>query len=499
MAFNSVTNQEKKLTWKEKIAYSSGSLPGGFFASFTGALTIFYYGWMGLSAEFIFIGQVLYMLWNVANDPIFGYIQDKTRTKQGRYLPWIKRSALPFTIGFIILFFPPQGWRYQTGGIDYQIALLTWYLVSQWVYDTFFTIIYIAHTALAPQMTFDQRERVQMNGVTSIFSLLGWGISMAFPLMFLTDPTPESVRQFQIVVAVFGILALFPWFWIMKVVKEKQELIPKEPTPFWTGIKHVFSNKSGVFYMIYDGISVGVLNALMTGLFFMLAWVFGSFERNTTGNDYMIYFLIPAVIAFIGIPIQLQIRKRLSTKAALSYSLWTIAIGGFISYFAIITSNNLPAGPEWVAPSNILWVSIGLSILFLGFTGDFLFHQVMRADTIDMDEIKTGERRDAVYAGVACLFGKVMESVVFASIPLLLSLYGLIPTDPDSLISEPINPSLGTGSAIIGVSTAVFLLPAVLALIGAIAWLWYPLNGKKIAEMKVTLDEMHQKKRAERL
>jgi len=488
-----------KLTWNQKFAYSAGNLPAGFFSSFTGALTIFYYGWMGLSAPYIVLGQVLYMIWNVANDPIFGYAMDRTRSKQGRLIPWIKRSAVPFTIGFIFLFFPPQAWRYQVGGQAYQIALLTWYLVSQWLYDTFFTIMYIAYTALAPQMTFDQKERVQLNGISSIFSLLGWGISMAFPLMFLTDPTIESIRTFQICVVVFGIISIFPWFWLVKVVKEKQELIPKEPTTFWTGIKHVFTNKSGILYMIYDGISVGVLNALITGLFFMLSWIFGSFNLNTTGDNYMIYFLIPAIIAFVGIPIQIQIGKRLSVKAALSYSLWTEAIGGFIAYIAIITSNNLQDGSIWLPPSNLIWVSVGLSILFLGFTGDFIFHQVMRADTIDFDELKTGERREAVYAGVACLFGKVMESVVFALIPTFLAIYGLVATDPDSPISEPINASQGTGNAIIGVATGVFLLPAVLALIGAIAWFWYPLNGKKIAEMKIELDALHAKKREERL
>ena len=487
-----------KLSWNEKFAYAAGNLPAGFFASFTGALTIFYYGWMGLSAPYIVLGQVLYMIWNVANDPIFGYAMDKTRSKQGRLTPWIKRSALPFTIGFIFLFFPPQGWRYQTGGQEYQIALLTWYLLSQWLYDTFFTIMYIAYTALAPQMTFDQKERVQLNGLSSIFSLLGWGISMAFPLLFLTDPTTESIRTFQIFVAVFGIISIFPWFWIVKVVKEKKELIPKESTPFWTGIKHVFTNKAGIFYMIYDGISVGVINALITGLFFMIAWIYGGFDLNTSGN-YMIYFFIPWIVGFMGIPIQIQIGKRKSVKAALSYSLWMEAIGGFIAYIAIITSDNLSPGPEWAAPSNLLWVSVGFSILFMGFWGDFIFHQVMRADTIDFDELKTGERREAVYAGVACLFGKVMESVVFALIPTFLAIYGLVATDPDSPISEPITPTQGTGDAIIGVATGVFLLPAVLALIGAIAWIWYPLNGKKIAEMKIQLDELHAKKREERL
>ncbi|MHA2001112.1 MAG: MFS transporter [Promethearchaeota archaeon] len=499
MAVVTETGKIKKLSWKEKLAYASGNLPGGFFASFTGALTAFYYTWMGLNAKYIIIGQIFYMIWNVANDPIFGFLEDRTRTKKGRYLPWIKRSALPFTIGFFFLFFPPQGWRYQTGGATYQIALLMWYLVAQWLYDTFFTSIYIAYVALAPQMTFDQKERTELNGYSSIMALIGMGLSMAFPLMFLTNPDPAKIRNFQITVIIFGLLAILPWIWIMKVVKEKQEFIPKETTPFWTGVKYVFTNKSGLLYMYYDGISVAVINALLTGMFYMFSWIFGAQDANTSGN-YMIYFFIPVIFAVIGIPIQLQIGKRYSVKTALSYSLWTEGIGGIIAYLGIITSNNLPSGMnEWLPPSNLWLVSVGLSILFLGFSGDFIFHNVMRADTIDYDELKTGERREAVYAGVACLFGKALESVIFALIPFFLKVYGLIPTDPNSPVSDPITPSQGIGNAIIGVATGVFLLPGILALLGAIGWIFYPLNAKRLTEMRVDLAKLHEKKRRERL
>lgn len=488
--------EQKKLSFKEKFAYATGALPGGFFSSFTGAITTFYYAWMGLKADYILIGQLIYMIWNVINDPIFGTLQDRTRTKMGRYLPWIKYSAVPFTIGFILLFIPPQGWRLQTGGDRYQIALLIWYLVSYMIYDTFFTIVYLAHVSLAPQMTFDQKERTEINGLGSILTFVGMGASLAFPMMFLTgDLSAENIRSFQIVAIIFGILAIFPWFFIVKVVKEKKELIPQSETPFWEGVKYVFKNKSGLLYMVYDGVSVGILNALLVGMFFMFTWIFGAGNEQNA----MIYFIIPALFVVIGIPIQLRIGSKISVKAALSYSLWTIFIGGLISYIGIMTSDLTASETIWEAPTNLWIVSVGMSIIFLGFSGDFIFHQVMRADTIDFDELRTGERREAVYAGVACLFGKVMESVVMALIPLFLTLYGLVPSDPNDPTAEPITPTLGIGSAIKGVATGVFLMPAVFALIGAILWHWYPLGKKHIAEMRIELEELHAKKREERL
>ncbi|WP_371802571.1 MFS transporter [Candidatus Lokiarchaeum ossiferum] len=490
--------EQKKLSFKEKFAYATGTLPSGFFSSFTGAITTFYYAWMGLKADYILIGQLIYMVWNVLNDPIFGTLQDRTRTKMGRYLPWIKYSAVPFTIGFILLFIPPQGWRLQTGGEKYQIALLIWYVVSYMIYDTFFTIVYLAHVSLAPQMTFDQKERTEINGLGSILTFVGMGASLAFPMMYLTNPTSTKIAEFQLMAIIFGILALIPWIFIVKVVKEKKELIPKDETPFWEGVKYVFKNKSGLLYMVYDGMSVGILNSLLTGMFFMFSWIFGAINLNP-GSNAMLYFIIPALFAVIGIPIQLKIGSKISVKAALSYSLWTIAIGGFISYIGIMTSDLTSSTTIWEVPSNIWLVSIGMAITFLGFSGDFIFHQVMRADTIDYDELQTGERREAVYAGIACLFGKVMESVVFALIPAFLALYGLVPSNPEDPTAEPITPTLGIGNAIKGVATGVFLMPAIFALIGAILWFWYPLGKEHIAEMRIKLEELHAQKRADRL
>ena len=96
-----------KLTMKEKLSYASGQLPGTFFGSFAGQIQAFYYAWMGLGIRYIIIGQIIYGLWNVINDPIFGILQDRTKHKQGRYIPWIKWFSPLFTVAFIILFLPP--------------------------------------------------------------------------------------------------------------------------------------------------------------------------------------------------------------------------------------------------------------------------------------------------------------------------------------------------------------------------------------------------------
>ena len=123
----------------------------------------------------------------------------------------------------------------------------------------------------------------------------------------------------------------------------------------------------------------------------------------------------------------------------------------------------------------------------------------MRAQTIDHDEILTGERREAVYAGVGCLFSKPMISVVLTIVPLIILTYGLDvpPEGVDSTTS--LYPTLGYPNALLGVAIAGLLAPAILATIGAISWRWYPLTREVLEGHKVILDEIHAKKREERL
>ena len=91
----------EKVKLSHKIVYALGQVPGAVFGGFLGSIQTFYYGWLGLKYEYIFWTQIIYAIWNMLNDPLFGHLQDKTRTKHGRYIPWIKWTAPFFTLAFM--------------------------------------------------------------------------------------------------------------------------------------------------------------------------------------------------------------------------------------------------------------------------------------------------------------------------------------------------------------------------------------------------------------
>ena len=467
---------------KEKLAYSFAQMPGTFYGGVMGVIQSFYFAWMGLLSIWLFIAQIIYAFWNVINDPIFGNVIGNTRyynKKRGeiqRYIPYIKFGAPLFSLCFALVFFPPIAWRGQTSNLSIQVWLFIWYLVSQIAYDTLFTIVLISVVALLPQMTLDQREREKIQLYGTLATVPAMILGFVVPVMYLANPTPDSIGQFQILVIGIAIFGIFPYLLLSRYVREHSEYIPENKTPLWKSIKLAFKNPSFRVYVIYDGVSVLLLNLIMVSLPFYLTWVLEPME----GFNMLIFWIGPIICVFISIPIVLRISAKVSTKTSISYFLTLVVIGSFFSFFAVLFGN-------WIL------VSVGLSIFMLGFPGDFVLHNPMRADTIDYDYWKiSGERRESLYAGIGPLLSKPMISVALALPPAIMTAFGLIYVDALGGLSA----TNGLVAASLGVNISMNLIPGIVSLIGLLVWIkFYPLTGEVVKEMKREVKILHEQKR----
>ncbi len=454
---------------KEKLSYAFAQMPGTFYGGVMGVIQSFYFAWMGLITIWITIAQIVYAVWNVVNDPIFGNkigntrYHNKKRGEVQRYIPYIKFGAPLFSLCFALVFFPPDAWRGQTSNLSIQFWLFAWYLVSQVAYDTLFTLVLCAYVALLPQMTLNQREREKIQLYGTAFQLPAILVGFIIPIIFLADPNPGSIAQFQVLVIIIAIFGIFPYLILSKYVREHSEHIPENKTPLFKSIKLAFKNPSFRVYIIYDGVSVLFLNLVMVSLPFYLTWVLGPME----GFNMLLFWIGPILCLIIGIPIILKIAKKYSTKASISFYLGALSIGFLFSFFAGLSGN-------WIL------VSIGFSIFMLGFPGEFVQHNPMRADTIDYDYWKiSGERREGLYAGVGPLLSKPMISVALALPPALMTAFGLI------FVGDGLSATQGLAAASLSVNISMTLLPGIVCLIGLLIWIkFYPLTGKVVETMK---------------
>ncbi len=478
-------SESEFVPYKEKLAYAFATMPGTFYGSVMGLIQSFYYAWMGLQNIWIVIGQIVYAVWNVVNDPLFGNkinntkFYNKRRGEYQRYIPYIKYGAPLFSLVFALVFFPPDMLRADPT-LTAQVWLFVWYLVTQIAYDTLFTIVLCAHVALLPQMSLNQQEREKIQILCTLFTLPGVMIGFFLPLVFLADPTIESITVFQFLVIGIAIFGLVPYILLSYFVREHSEHIPEKPTPLIKGLKLAFKNKSYIIYLIYDGVSVYILNVSMATLPFFLTWVLSPMMGSSL--DMLIFWIPPIICLIIGAIIQLRIADKHSIKKALSFNQGVLALGYLLTFALAFTG---------------LWylVCAGFSIVFLAFSGDFILHNPMRADTIDYDFWKiSGERREGLYAGIGPLISKPMISVALATPTSLMTLFGLI------YVGDRLKPTMGEFNAFLGVNIAMGLIPGLVMLLGFIIWvIYYPLTGEIVKEMKSALLKIHEERRTKYL
>jgi len=437
-----------------KLAYSSGSITASIPQYAIQTYIWFYYitvihmdpVWMAFATS-------IWTVWNAFNDPIFGYISDRTITRWGRRVPWIAVFAFPLAISMFFVFGPP-GDASTYGNFN----LFIWLTLALLFYDTCYTIVVLNWTALFPEMFQTNRERSQMSLMRQVFSIFGLIAGTAIPPLLATTMGWSGVGlAVGLVSAIFAFLSLAG-------SHERPEF--REPTlPVFKAMKHTFSNRSFIIFVSYNFLVQYIVAVALGALPFFVKYVVGGSDWDQT-----VLFLVLFIVA--------------------------------MPVFAVWNHINVARGPRTSAIATLLWVGVTLiAILFIsdftqalivigiaaaGVGGFMMLPDILIAFTIDADELKTGVRREGAYFGFNAFvmrFAVLAQSWTYA---LLLNSSGF---DENLVVQPP--------SAILAIRLLLSAVPLAAALVGAAIISRYPFHGQALKDIERQTDEMHAQKRGE--
>ncbi|WP_201300955.1 MFS transporter [Sunxiuqinia indica] len=179
---------EYKLKLKEKIGYGLGDAASSmFWKLFSMYLLFFYTDVFGIPAAAAGTMFLLTRIWDATNDPIMGIIADRTKSRWGKFRPYLLWMALPFGIIGVLLFTTPD--LGMTGKIVY--AYVT-YTLMMMVY----TSINVPYAALMGVMTPDSKQRTTLSSFRMVFAFGGSILVLAtFQPLFDTFGS-KAVGQF---------------------------------------------------------------------------------------------------------------------------------------------------------------------------------------------------------------------------------------------------------------------------------------------------------------
>jgi GPH family glycoside/pentoside/hexuronide:cation symporter len=452
----------EKLPLRSKLAY--GGLGGGIGLpsqiAFS-AITFFYNTMLGLSTELTGFAWLIFSFWNAINDPLFGFIEDRTKSqKYGRRIPYIRFGAPIYSIAFILCWIPLVD-------INDQFALFFNLTIVLFIFDTLFTILGLINFTLPAEMAITAKERANLLIYGASISSISYVIAYIIPLLLLTgNESPNAYLEFLVVMIVVGVICAIILFVSSFYLKENKYTQMEESLPIFKGIVETFKNKPFLIYEVSNFSFTFGQTILTTAIFYYVNYVL-----VLTGFLTTLPLLLVFVMIFTFFMVFNKLVGKFGVKKTYVLALFWSGLSFLLTFFV-----------GWT----IYFAIIGFILIGIGFSGFMLTNQVVIAEIVDYDETRTGKRRETTYSGVNALITKPAISIANWLFLLIIKNFGF-----DS------NLTAQTFSAQMGIMIGFALIPAIFLIFSSIVMLFYPLDGPQWLAQKTDLIKIHEKKELE--
>jgi len=445
-----------------KVVWGVAALGTSVISGTYGALlTIFYQDYLGLQARWIGLASLIYAIWNAVNDPLFGYITDRTRTKHGRRIPYMRFTAPFLALTFSLVWLAPRGVGSQ--------ALFWWMLVTMLLYDTAYTIIGLVYSALLPEVTESDAERNGLQISSSLFGLLGTLLGFVIPDFFRPKAGGEvTFLPLQVAMIVVGIVAMLLIIATTLKVKERPEFTQvDEPLALIPAMRYTFTSRSFLVLVAANFMSILMNSLILSAIFYLADYVL---QMNTM--ILLAFLFIPLII---GVPITTLIRARLGVVRTQQLLLTIAGVG--LLLIAVV--------PNALIPLCVAMAGFGLA-------GPQTLTNVLFAQVADEDELRSSVRREGAFFGINALLTKPAQSISLALVPWILESTAFVTREANGgaiFLDQP-------ASALFGIKVVAGLVPGVALLLGALILFLYPLHGAYLAKVQAEVLKLHAEKHA---
>jgi len=441
-----------------------GNLGTALFFHTIGAYIIFFYtDVVRLDPKLVSLAfAISYGVWNAINDPLIGYISDRTRTRWGRRIPYILFGAPLLFIAFALVWSPPLGGRPLTTPSHLGIFLYFAILIA--LFDLLYTAVSVPYISLFPEMYEDIRDRTEVSIYRQVAAMVGSVLAMAAAPVIADALSGRFGRLGGWTGAgvILGLVGSGAFLVSLLGSREREEFRAEEAMPLAEAFRATFTNPTFLAFVGANLMICYIWSWLSAMVPFFTKYIIGAEEREAG-----LLFLAMFITSMLLYPLWRRVALRRGSKDTLA-----VAVPLFVVFLLLVlVVRNLPQA------------LVMMLLLGAANSGITLVREVVLSDVIDEDELRTGRRREGSYFGVNAFIERFAMVLVGGSTALVLSMSGYVP----EVAPQPPSTVMGLRLGMVG-------LPFVALGIFLVALRFYPLGREEVVALKGKLETLRGQK-----
>jgi GPH family glycoside/pentoside/hexuronide:cation symporter len=415
------------------VSYGAGDFAFNLSFAFSSLFLLYFYtDVLGIGARTAGLIMMAALIWDGVADPIIGAIANRTRTRWGRYRPYLLFGAVPLALAVVAMFLPVK----FSGA-----ALVAYALASQILYRTVFACVNIPYVALSARLTSDTDARGRLAGARMLFAIV-CGLALAALTLPLVKAFGGGRTGFLFVSMLYSAIATAVLIFCFLRTEESVAEDPQDNPDLARLVAALWVNKP--FLLLLPATILGATAYTMSGkaLVYYLKYWGGAESMVTLG------LVTTLGVSALALPPWMMLARRLGKRMT-----WLLGVGINVAAYL---------GFYLLAPRDgaVLWLL--LAATGVGNAAFVLTFWSMLPDTVEYGEWKTGVRTEGAIFGLISFAQKVALGVGTGMIGVMLGQFGYVANavqTPQTLHGIVAMYAIGPGLLFAASALAIWLYP----------------------------------------
>jgi glycoside/pentoside/hexuronide:cation symporter, GPH family len=364
------------VSMKARFGYGVGDFGFNLFFTTASLYLLFYYtdvlGLPPATAGWVFAGA---LIWDALFDPAMGYIANRTRTRWGRYRPYLLFGGLPLALSWMLMFLPVP----LEGS-----ALVLFAASTHIVFRTLYAVVSMPYLALSAVMTNDSHERGVLAGFRMVAAAT-CALLSAFLTLKLVSILGGGREGFFWVSVLYGTVAAMLFVFTFATVREEAAPVEAEKVTVAQMLSMLRQNRA--FWIVCAAMLLGGVGGTLANKALPYYLKYALHREDLIGP----VLGVAALSVMVSIPFWTWVMKRRSKAFA-----WvTGSIIGVVGYALF-----------WMVPQQPVYVIAVMAVLGFGGGAAYFGFWAMMPDTVEYGEWRSGVRSEGGIFGIVSLIQK---------------------------------------------------------------------------------------------